>query len=142
MRPVMCETKSFVTNHLIDPLANIVLDYMTSDERDWGSIAEVGEYETCLQVGLYGDKDGFDSTRGLYGAICGKNVAIQKLMISRGAIESAAIGLYVIDKKHTWPSRLSQACMDEIEAGGPWRTTKNLSLTELEKLMKDHNAWY
>lgn len=136
MLPIMYETKLLVTDHLIGPLADIVLDYMTANDRDWKNIAEVGEYETCLRVNF----GGFSSTRGLLGALLGRNREIQKLMISRGAIESIAIGLYVLDSSHTWPKELKQSFMTEIMNNG-WETTKSMSCAEFEKMMKDYNEW-
>ena len=46
----MHKTRKLLHVHIHNDLATIVLGYVQSVERDWGSIAEAGEYETCIEI--------------------------------------------------------------------------------------------
>jgi hypothetical protein len=58
-------------------IITIVVSYVQSAKRDWISIAEAGEYETCLAIPSH--------SIGLIGACLGGYEQIVELMIARGA---------------------------------------------------------
>jgi hypothetical protein len=86
----MLRTRELLRKHVHNDVVTIVLCYVQSTERNWTSIAEAGEYETCLEIPMR------DS--GLDGACLGGHKELAQVMIACGAnarnrrLESACRG--------------------------------------------------
>jgi hypothetical protein len=75
--PRMLRTRELLRKHVHNDIVTIVVSYVQSAKRAWISIAEAGEYETCLEIPL--------PDSGLTGACLGGHEPIAELMIARGA---------------------------------------------------------
>jgi hypothetical protein len=46
----MLRTRELLRKHVHNDIVAIVISYVQSTKRTWKSIAEAGEYETCLEI--------------------------------------------------------------------------------------------
>jgi hypothetical protein len=70
----MLRTRELLQKHVHHDIVTIVVSYVQSAKRDWISIAEAGEYETCLEIPML--------NMGLNGTACHEPI---RLMIAARA---------------------------------------------------------